>query len=120
MNFKNVLTTLNEGMEPEFKSKLELFLEIINKLRQDNDTTRKEHGREYLFPLTYKDSRKFIKVLANNGGQTSVYCFIEKETGIILKPASFSQPAKGSRGNIFDPEKYEKRANNSNLIYSFS
>ncbi len=37
----------------------------------------------------------------------SVYCFVEKETGNILKAASYKAAAKGARGNIFDPESYK-------------
>ena len=40
-------------------------------------------------------------------GSESVYCFIDKETGDILKAASFKSAAKGARGNIFDPESYK-------------
>lgn len=32
----------------------------------------------------------------------SVHCFVDKETGDVLKPASWSKPAKHARGNIFD------------------
>ena len=34
------------------------------------------------------------------GGQRSVFCFIERETGDILKAASWKAPAKGVRGNL--------------------
>ena len=40
-------------------------------------------------------------------GGDSVYCFVEKETGNILKAASYKAADKGARGNIFDPESYK-------------
>ncbi len=49
--------------------------------------------------------RKMAKILQRSGGQTSVHCFVEIETGNIFKAATFKAPAKGIRGNI----KNEKR-----------
>ena len=48
------------------------------------------------------EGKKYIKVLQTNYGQTSVYCFIDKLNGDILKAASFNAPAQHARGNIFN------------------
>lgn len=32
----------------------------------------------------------------------SVFCFVDKTSGDVLKPAGWSGPAKHARGNIFD------------------
>ena len=32
----------------------------------------------------------------------SAFAFVDKKTGDVLKPASWSAPAKHARGNIFD------------------
>ena len=45
--------------------------------------------------------RKYIKIILSN----SVWAFINKENGDILKPASWKAPAKIARGNIFDEYK---------------
>jgi hypothetical protein len=50
--------------------------------------------------FTIKQSRKFIKIIRG----TSVHCFIERETGNVLKAASWKAPAKGTRGNIFNED----------------
>jgi hypothetical protein len=34
----------------------------------------------------------------------SAHCFVDKETGDVLKAASWSKPAKHARGNIFNPD----------------
>ena len=34
----------------------------------------------------------------------SVYCFVEIETGNVLKAAGFKVPAKGARGSIYSPQ----------------
>ena len=42
---------------------------------------------------------KFVKI-AYETPQKSVYAFIEKETGDILRPATWRAPAKHARGNL--------------------
>ena len=54
--------------------------------------------------LTFKKGKKYIKVIQRQKGAKlgSVWAFIDTTTGDVLKPASFSAPAKGARGNIYD------------------
>lgn len=61
-------------------------------------------------PLTYKKNTKFVKIIDNDNG--SVWGFVAMQgmafkgtmlkMGDLLKPASWSSPAKHARGNIFD------------------
>jgi len=46
--------------------------------------------------------KKFIRLVKRHGVSVSVYCFIEVETGNILKPASWKapEPKRHPRGNI--------------------
>jgi hypothetical protein len=63
----------------------------------DRGATRKvEYGRKY--------ARVFVE---RTGGSRSVYCFVDRTTGDVLKAASWKAPAKHARGNIFaaDPLK---------------
>ena len=63
--------------------------------------------------LSLKEGRKFIKVVHDN----SVWGFVAKVDGVhkgvpmlkgdILKAATWSQPAKHSRGSIFDSEMHK-------------
>ena len=46
---------------------------------------------------------RYIRIVRTSGGQRSVYCFIERVTGNILKSESWKRPAKGVRGSIFAP-----------------
>jgi len=52
--------------------------------------------------------RKFDKIVKYGGG-SSVYAFIKKETGGILKPASWRapEPKQRERGNIFNDNPLE-------------
>lgn len=61
-----------------------------------------------------RDGKKFIKVcIASEPRErpkviTSVFLFVDKETGDVFKPASFNAPAKGARYNIATEEGMQK------------
>lgn len=81
-------------MTTEFDTKLNSFVagcqDLINKAYTSGINVpqlKAQHGPKY------------VKVVR---ADTSVYCFINKLTGDVLKPASWSAPAKHARGNIFD------------------
>jgi len=77
-----------------FDKKFETFLEAVRDLVKQRSPD---------FDIRVDNGQKNIKLVrTTNGGSGSVYCFIDKTTGDILKPASSKTPAKGSRGNIFD------------------
>lgn len=49
--------------------------------------------------------RRYVRVVKSSGGSAgrSVYCFVERATGFVLKADSWKRPAKGVRGSIFEP-----------------
>jgi hypothetical protein len=55
--------------------------------------------------LEMSDGRRYIRIdsIADGGrGQRSVWAFIDKKTGDILRAAGYKAPAKHARGNLFD------------------
>lgn len=76
-----------------FDTALELFLEAIHAKRnaEVKDTYPK---------FTAEKGVKRVRIVDNYCGR-SAYCFVDKETGNILKAASWGAPAKGIRGNIY-------------------
>ena len=63
-------------------------------------TKKFEHikiGGQQYWDFTTEKGRKYIKVIADQYGQRSVYCFIRIEDGAILMAASWKAPAKGVR-----------------------
>lgn len=52
--------------------------------------------------LVAEEGTRYIRIIRNIEGQRSVFAFVDSLNGDILKPASWRQPAKHSRGNIFD------------------
>jgi hypothetical protein len=85
----------------------EYFQDFFDKVRElIQDDTRKKLG----YDLTYKKGRRYDKLIMLVGGrrtQRSVWGFVERSTGDILKAASWRAPAKTLRGNIFDPDPME-------------
>ena len=65
-----------------------------------------EHPDRYWYDYTTRGS-KFYKVIMNDGGDhRSVYCFVDKRNGDILKSAGWKAPAKGARGSVLVTESY--------------
>ena len=60
----------------------------------------------YLYELNTRGS-KYFKVEMLSPGSRSVYCFINKRNGDILKPAGWRAPAKGTRGSVIDIDSYK-------------
>jgi len=76
------------------------------------------HTKDKTLDLNLMVGRKFIKVVKGSSpGQRSVWGFVAKVDGVhkgvpmlkgdILKAAGWSQPAKHSRGSIFDSEMHK-------------
>jgi len=80
-----------------FDEKLESFVAGCNRIQSDYYSKR---GNFPANNITVNKGRRYFK-LVERGGE-SVYCFVDKTNGDVLKAASWSAPAKGARGNIFD------------------
>jgi hypothetical protein len=48
----------------------------------------------------------------------ATYCFIDRATGDILKPATYKAPAKGVRGNLFAEDNGLTRCNHYGPAYN--
>lgn len=77
------------------------FIEFLENLSEFLHSYHAEH-----FPnlpkqvIKVSQGRKYVKIVKSN----SVFAFINRENGDILKPASFKAPAKHARGNIFNSD----------------
>ena len=63
------------------------------------------------FGVEFEPGSKYIKVVkVSSGGSRSVHSFVEKESGVIWRAASWKAPAKNfPRGNVFDSGSYLNR-----------
>lgn len=72
------------------------------------DDYYKQHNFNVALKPTLRADRgkKYIKLVAVQAGAQlgSAHTFIDTTTGDVLKPASYSAPAKGVRGNVFDSQ----------------
>lgn len=83
---------------------IENFVALLQ-AREDQYCASEDRPRYYLYTFTI--GKKYAKVYHAphpNYQYRSIYCFIDLATGGILKPASFSAPAKHFRGNILGVE----------------
>ncbi len=86
---------------------------LLVKIQEDYDKWGSRANINKKMDLSLKPGRKFIKVVHDN----SVWGFVAKVDGThkglpmlkgdILKAATWSQPAKHSRGSIFDSEMHK-------------
>ena len=90
---------------------------LLNKI-EENYQNWGNHTKDKTLDLNLMVGRKFIKVVKGSSpGQRSVWGFVAKVDGVhkgvpmlkgdILKAAGWSQPAKHSRGSIFDSEMHK-------------
>ena len=66
-----------------------------------------------------ESGRKYHKIILNASGQRSVHCFINRETGEVLKSASWSSPAKGVRYDLRIIEQREWVLSNADWAGSY-
>ena len=87
-------------------TKFELWLEKVNQELEEKWNNQFEHT--YWTNLYYTKGRKFIKIIGNGRvwGFVSMVDGTHKgepiKEGDLLMAATWNQPAKHSRGNIFD------------------
>ena len=96
-----------ESHTPEdFERALGLYLEGAIALRKAHyDAMGYDYGPGETFAFTIESEKpgpKYIRIVnVDRGVRASVYSFIERSTGDVFKPESFTKPAKHARGNIF-------------------
>jgi hypothetical protein len=89
-----------------FETAFQTFFEGVKTYQQKYHESFGNHEVN-LREFTYKEGKRYIKVTYTykNSQGNSVYCFVDKKTGDVLKAASWNQPAKGARGNIFNADR---------------
>lgn len=90
----------------DFQTSLNAFLAALDAAGAKVNATMTSFPEGYYKPFTVDAGSKYLRIVSTAGGSRSVYCFVRKEDGAVLKAASFRIPAKGERANIFKPETY--------------
>jgi hypothetical protein len=79
---------------------------FISKCQELLNDHNRNHSWETM--LTIKNGRKYDKMITEDASDIgdrsnrSVFAFINKTNGDILKPATWNSPAEHNRGNIYD------------------
>ncbi len=105
-----------------FEAAVNRFLEVVGANMKSHYLSRYKNlswsdtpmdEKSQASPPAVVGGRKYLKVATVAGGtngykQQSVYCFIERETGRILKAEGWNKPSLLDRGaNIFDESTYK-------------
>jgi hypothetical protein len=81
---------------PTFREALDSFYEGCKLISAEYKTRSFPNLAPYTWHI--QELRKRWRIIQDTG----VYCFVDKETGDVLKAESWAKPAKHARGNIFD------------------
>lgn len=85
------------AMSKEFKEALDKFMEGAQAKVSANMA---QYPNLSVPELTATKGRRYIRVVK----ESSVYCFVDKTNGDVLKAAGWKAPAKHARGNIFNED----------------
>ena len=94
--------------DQDFEKAFEKWLKGAQKIIDDHAKKQGKGDKKvedvYRSVLEVKKGPKYYKIIAKpvTGAGAPVWAFIDKSTGNVLKPASYSAPAKHARGNIYD------------------
>ncbi|WP_316200985.1 MULTISPECIES: hypothetical protein [unclassified Bradyrhizobium] len=83
---------------PTFREALDSFYEGCKKIADGQRMAQFSSLGPYRWHI--QELRKRWRIIQDTG----VFCFVDKATGDVLKPASYDKPAKHARGNIFDAQ----------------
>ncbi len=78
-------------MREQFNSFLKKCQDLVNQDRSDS-------------VLSVTEGNRFLKIIITSGTNVSVFAFVDKNNGDVLKPASFKAPARHARGNVLDEQ----------------
>lgn len=100
------MTNQNEAAVSEIKKILNLqdFNKSLATFVSKSQALIDESGGRSSTVLEFENGKRYVKVWSGSQGNRSVWCFIDKTNGDVLKAASWKAPAKHARGNIYDPD----------------
>jgi hypothetical protein len=87
----------------ELLQRLNQFLRLATRLRTAHTQTHYPSLTPDP-PLEMMNGQRYVRVVAGSRGSRSVYCFIDKTNGDVLKAEGWKKPAKHKRSNLFDDD----------------
>lgn len=90
---------MNHEPRPVTPEDLDAWVAKVHEMRE---THREAHFANLdPVPLEIMKGRKYARIVAVHSNQRMCFCFVQLDTGDILKTATWKAPAKHARGNIF-------------------
>lgn len=90
---------MQEQAQKDIKDRILKYTYMLIEALKDN---YKKSSQNNGIDFEVEEGRKYYKVVHiwTDNFQRGVHCFIDKKTGGVFKPASWSSPAKGERFNL--------------------
>jgi hypothetical protein len=89
---------------PLSDEQIEAFMEVVRAKQKAYYDRMGYTGRMEPPVITAESGPKYIRIVeSRTDSQRSVYCFLNRTNGDILKSASWKAPAKHARGNVNTP-----------------
>lgn len=101
-------------MKPEIKEAIDLYVEALNQkdrvrseatiadfVRRQGYDPRDKGIENFMAPYTYhmdKPGKRFVRIYADQRGQTMCHAFVDVETGEVHKSAGWKAPFKSRTG----------------------
>lgn len=94
------------------------FVAFAQRLVDENHDASLERGFPQLFAdkayveetrpkISVEYGRRYAKLITDNRGQRSVFCFVDMTNGDILKAEGWKKPAKHARGWLHEPSSWK-------------
>jgi hypothetical protein len=88
-------------MDKKFETALGTFVELLTKFLNEERAARYPNFPEKAIETGVDMGRRYARIWRRDGTSRSVYCFVDRTNGDILKPEGWKKPAKHPRGSIF-------------------
>lgn len=97
------IEAMQESKEDTFEAHLQTFFDGVKRIYREYIEQQFLNGAPFAGcvhdrPFSMSRGGRYVKVICDG----SAFCFVDTESGNVLKPASWKSPAKHARGNIFD------------------
>lgn len=81
----------------DFHDRIHIWLDTL-----EQKAKKQTYDDEQVVYYFFKENKKYYKITQVWEGVESIHAFVDKITGDIYKPASYSAPYKDSRYNLFN------------------
>jgi hypothetical protein len=91
-------------LDVRFAQRLNQFLDAASKMRADYFKKAYPDMQRDEPPLYAMEGSRYVRIVNDMGNQRFAYCFVDKQTGDVLKTDGWKKPAKHARSNIWDDD----------------